>query len=171
MKQIRFVVLAVVAMLFGVASMASAQGFVTTGGTNSWNNPAAVIASTGKTIDVVEFVIPNRFAVHPYGNFRPDAYIQVTVPVQNNTERPVSCSIVRHGSATTNPATVLGMRLASFTGGGDVVINAGSSANMFYWLRFAPRAEWSPSDYGQEARYDVKVTCTGQLPPIQDVSH
>lgn len=168
---IRFLLIALAALAFGAVSVASAQW---TSQSQGWNAANATISSQGETIDRVEFTIPNRFVVHPYGNFRPDANIQVAVPVTNTTQRPITCNIVAHHGAVVGDTAAgreIGMRLATFTAGSDITVAAGSTGTIYYWLQFGPASVWNATDFGQTAYYNVKVTCTGILPAVQNMSH
>lgn len=171
MKRIRFSVVAVLALFFGAATIASAQH---TSQNFNWNVATSTISSQGDTIDQVEFTIPNRFVVHPYGNFRPDAEVRVSVPITNSTQRAITCVIGAHDGAVvgdTADGRALANRLASFTAGSNITIAPASTGTMLYWLRFAPASNWNATDFGRTAYFNVKVTCTGILPALQNTTH
>lgn len=167
---IRFVLIALIALAFGAVSIAAAQQVTSTN--SDYNTASLNLRSQGETIDRVEFTVENRVVAHPYGNFRPDAYIRVNIPVTNNTERTVRCSVARADAGIrTDRAMVLGQRLADVVAGSSITVAANATGNLAYFLDFKSEDSWNDGDFGQQLAVAVRVTCEGLLPTIQNQSH
>ncbi len=164
---IRFVLIALIALAFGAVSIASAQH--TSINSNQGNRAYETIGSRGVTIDRVEFTIPQEFVTQPGGVYRPNALVQINVPVTNTRSRDMVCEIVYHH--LDSAVAIRARRIATWENASSgVLVPAGSTVNLFYAFRFNDANTWLPEDWNAEARWDVKVICDGVAPSGQPVT-
>lgn len=160
MKRLRFSIIALIALTFGLVSLASAQH---TSINSNYNRAYETIGSRGTTIDRVEFTIPNEWVLQPDGVYRPGALIQIDVPVTNTRTRDMVCEIVYHH--LDSEVAIRARRIAHWVNASSgVTVPAGSTINLFYSFQFEPESAWEPGDWNAVARWDVKVICEGVMP-------
>lgn len=165
MKQVRFVVLAVIAMVFGVVSMASAQ---VTSSNDGYNEATIQLENNGWSVEMIEFTVPTRVLTHPEGYFRPDATIEVRVPITNTSKRRIECS------AQPSVLDAVAKGVASVQQANNIAVHSGATGNMVYYIQFKPENEWRDGNgSGHYERYFVinfNIRCVGDLPNISPQS-